>query len=152
MLTALKGNILEALSPDTLGIHPNSYLVLEDGRVAGIYPVLPDNITEAQVEDFGDALILQSFADMHLHGPQYEFMGTGMDRPLLQWLDTYAFPTEAKYSNSAGFSSHQTTSCMQIISKSFSRKKRSMAPLMRPVHTFICKIFIVSIVPLLAYA
>ena len=32
MLTALKGNILEALSPDTLGIHPNSYLVLEDGR------------------------------------------------------------------------------------------------------------------------
>ena len=99
MLTALKGNILEALSPDTLGIHPNSYLVLEDGRVAGIYPVLPDNITEAQVEDFGDALILQSFADMHLHGPQYEFMGTGMDRPLLQWLDAYAFPTEARYAN-----------------------------------------------------
>ena len=99
MLTALKGNILEALSPDTLGIHPNSYLVLEDGRVAGIYPVLPDNMAEARVEDYGDALILQSFADLHLHGPQYEFMGTGMDRPLLQWLDAYAFPTEARYAN-----------------------------------------------------
>ena len=33
MLTALKGNIIEALSPDALGVHPNSYLVLEDGRV-----------------------------------------------------------------------------------------------------------------------
>ena len=36
MLTALKGNIIEALTPDTLGIHPHSFLVLEDGRVVGI--------------------------------------------------------------------------------------------------------------------
>lgn len=101
MLTALKGNILEALTPDTLGIHPHSYLVLEDGRVAGIHPALPENMGEAAVTDFGDALILQSFADMHLHGPQYEFTGTGMDRPLLQWLDAYAFPTEARYADPA---------------------------------------------------
>ena len=99
MLTALKGNILEALSPDILGIHPNSYLVLEDGRVAGIHTVLPKSMEEAAVTDFGDALILQSFADMHLHGPQYEITGTGMDKPLLQWLEAYAFPTEAKYSD-----------------------------------------------------
>lgn len=99
MLTALKGNILEALSPDTLGVHPHSYLVLEDGVVVGICPVLPENMSEAKVEDFGEALILQSFADMHLHAPQYEYMGTGMDRPLLQWLETYAFPTEAKYAD-----------------------------------------------------
>ena len=101
MLTALKGNIIEALTPDTLGIHPHSYLVLEDGRVVGIYPVLPDALGSASVTDYGDALILQSFADMHLHGPQYEFMGTGMDRPLLQWLEAYAFPTEARYADPA---------------------------------------------------
>ena len=101
MLTALKGNIIEALSPDILGIHPSSYLVLEDGRVEGIYPTLPENMAETAVEDFGDALILQSFSDMHLHGPQYEITGTGMDRPLLEWLETYAFPTEAKYSDTS---------------------------------------------------
>lgn len=101
MLTALKGNILEALSPDILGVHPNSYLVLEDGRVAGIHTVLPKSMEEAVVTDFGDALILQSFADMHLHGPQYEITGTGMDKPLLQWLEAYAFPTEAKYADPA---------------------------------------------------
>ena len=99
MLTALKGNIIEALSPDALGVHPNSYLVLEDCRVEGIYPALPESMREAAVTDFGDALILQSFADMHLHGPQYEFMGTGMDRPLLQWLEKYTFPTEARYAD-----------------------------------------------------
>jgi len=101
MLTALKGNILEALSIDALGIHPHSFLLLEDGRVAGIFPELPPNMAEARVSDFGDALILQSFSDMHLHGPQYEFMGTGMDRPLLQWLEAYAFPTEARYADPA---------------------------------------------------
>ena len=101
MLTALKGNIIEALSPDILGIHPNSFLALEDGMVVGIYPEIPENMREAEVADFGDALILQSFADMHLHGPQYEFTGTGMDRPLLEWLDTYAFPTEARYKDPA---------------------------------------------------
>lgn len=101
MLTAIKGNIIEALSPDILGIHPHSFLVLEDGLVAGIYPTLPESMDEASVEDFGDALILQSFADMHLHGPQYEITGTGMDRPLLEWLETYAFPTEAKYADPA---------------------------------------------------
>ena len=99
MLTALKGNILEALSPDILGVHPNSYLVLEDGRVAGIYTLLPKSMVEADVTDFGDALILQGFADMHLHGPQYEYTGIGMDRPLLQWLETYAFPAEARYAD-----------------------------------------------------
>ena len=101
MLTALKGNIIEALSPDILGIHPTSYLVLEDGLVTGIFPDLPHNMAEASVTDFGDALILQSFADMHLHGPQYEFIGTGMDRPLLEWLETYAFPTETRYADTA---------------------------------------------------
>ena len=101
MLTALTGNIVEALSPDVLGIHPNSYLVLEDGRIVGIFPQLPDSMREAVVEDFGDALILQSFSDMHLHGPQYEYMGTGMDRPLLEWLEAYAFPTEARYADPA---------------------------------------------------
>ena len=101
MLTALKGSIIEALSPDSLGLHPNSFLVLEDGRVAGVYAQLPQAMKEAQVTDFGDALILQSFADMHLHGPQYEFTGTGMDRPLLAWLETYAFPAEARYADPA---------------------------------------------------
>ena len=99
MLTALKGTLVESLSADVLGIYPNSYLVIEDGYVAGIYPVLPQNLAEAAVTDFGDALILQSFADMHLHAPQYEITGTGMDRPLLQWLESYAFPTESRYAD-----------------------------------------------------
>ena len=34
---------------------------------------------------------------MHLHAPQYPMLGMGMDLPLLDWLNTYTFPTEANF-------------------------------------------------------
>ena len=130
MLTALKGNILEALSPDILGVHPNSYLVLENGAVVGIYPDLPENMAEASVEDYGDALILQSFADMHLHGPQYEFMGTGMDKPLLQWLESYAFPTEERYADPAYARDHY-----RILAEDLIRNGTTRVAMFSSLHT-----------------
>ncbi|RXM27579.1 Guanine deaminase [Acipenser ruthenus] len=35
--------------------------------------------------------------DTHIHASQYSYMGTGLDMPLLQWLNTYTFPAELKY-------------------------------------------------------
>lgn len=29
--------------------------------------------------------------------PKYGFTGTGMDLPLLQWLERYTFPVEARF-------------------------------------------------------
>ena len=42
---------------------------------------------------------MQSFADMHLHAPQFPNVGTGMDLPLLDWLKAYTFPVEAKFAD-----------------------------------------------------
>lgn len=39
--------------------------------------------------------------DAHCHAPQYIFTGTGMDLPLLEWLEKYTFPSEAKFANAA---------------------------------------------------
>ena len=121
MLAALKGNLVEALSADVLGIYPNSYLVLEDGHIVGIYSTLPENMAEAVVTDFGEALILQSFADMHLHAPQYEITGTGMDKPLLQWLEAYAFPTEARYSDQSYAREHYRAFARDLIQNGTTR-------------------------------
>ena len=33
------------------------------------------------------------------HGPQHGFTGTGLDLPLLQWLNKYTFPYESRFSN-----------------------------------------------------
>ena len=96
-VTILKGTVVSARSPGTLDITENGYLVAEDGVIAGVFPVLPEQFAGAAVEDYGDALILQSFADLHLHAPQYPMLGMGMDLPLLDWLNAYAFPTEARF-------------------------------------------------------
>ncbi|KFQ79407.1 Guanine deaminase, partial [Phoenicopterus ruber ruber] len=43
---------------------------------------------------------IPGMVDTHIHAPQYSFTGTRVDLPLLQWLTTYTFPTEAKYKDS----------------------------------------------------
>lgn len=52
-----------------------------------------------EIIDHTGKLILPGFIDAHCHAPQYIFTGTGMDLPLLQWLEKYTFPSEAKFSN-----------------------------------------------------
>ena len=98
-LTIIKGTILSAPTLGQLDALPGGYLVAEDGLIRGVYGSLPEQYAGAPVEDWGDALILQSFADLHLHAPQYPMLGMGMDLPLLDWLNTYTFPTEARFAD-----------------------------------------------------
>ncbi|KAF8904125.1 hypothetical protein CPB84DRAFT_701804 [Gymnopilus junonius] len=42
------------------------------------------------------AFILPTFCDLHLHAPQFLYQGTGLDLPLMQWLDGYALKAEAR--------------------------------------------------------
>ncbi|KIY45584.1 Metallo-dependent hydrolase [Fistulina hepatica ATCC 64428] len=44
---------------------------------------------------FGDFL-LPTFVDMHLHAPQFMYQGTGLDLPLMDWLERYAFRAEER--------------------------------------------------------
>lgn len=98
-VTILKGTIVSAPALGRLEITEGGFLAAEDGRIAGVFPALPERYAGAAVEDYGDALILQSFADLHLHAPQYPMLGMGMDLPLLDWLNTYTFPTEARFAD-----------------------------------------------------
>ena len=36
---------------------------------------------------------------MHVHAPQFVYRGLGIDLQLMEWLDRYAFPTEARFAN-----------------------------------------------------
>ena len=98
-LTILKGTVVSAPALGRLEVTEGGYLVAEDGVIQGVFPVLPERYAGAAVEDFGNGLILQSFADLHLHAPQYPMLGMGMDLPLLDWLNVYAFPTEARFAD-----------------------------------------------------
>lgn len=97
--TILKGNIVSAASFGKLDITENGYLIAENGIIKGIFQNLPEKYSSLPIEDYSNNLILQSFSDLHLHAPQYPMLGMGMDLPLLDWLNTYTFPTEAMFND-----------------------------------------------------
>ena len=96
---ALKGTICYSISPQELSITPNSYLICSQGKCAGIFPVLPEKYRGIPCTDYKDDLIIPGLTDLHVHAPQYTFRASGMDLELLDWLNTYAFPQEARYEN-----------------------------------------------------
>jgi len=41
--------------------------------------------------------LMPGFVDTHVHAPQFQFMGTATDVPLMQWLNKYTFPVEQSF-------------------------------------------------------
>lgn len=78
-------------------------LVVEDGfvRAAGEAPdVLRNAAEDIPVDDWRPFLIMPGFIDPHLHFPQTQVIGSFAGE-LLEWLHTYTFVEEQKYSDSA---------------------------------------------------
>ena len=99
MRKILRGNIIDTPSMGKLETVERGWLGLEDGVVRGVWEELPEDWRQAPEEDYGQALILPSFADLHLHAPQYPMLGMGMDLPLLDWLNAYTFRTEERFAD-----------------------------------------------------
>lgn len=77
----------------------NAVLTLDDaGRIVGFEP--DGDPTGATILPSG-WLILPGFVDLHVHAPQYAQLGTALDVPLEEWLQTYTFPLEARFSDLA---------------------------------------------------
>lgn len=94
---AFKGNVIYSQDKDTLISNENSYVLVVAGRVHGIYQELPNEFPQENVINWGNNLIIPGFCDMHVHAPQFLQRGLGMDKELLQWLNTYTYPNEAKF-------------------------------------------------------
>lgn len=74
-------------------------IVIQDGRILEVgeyadifkeYPTLTD------IDQYKDSVIMPGFVDCHVHYVQSPMIGSFGDT-LLQWLNEYTFPTEAKY-------------------------------------------------------
>lgn len=101
MVRILKGDLIFSRSKTELVSKKDSYLVAEDGKIQGVYEKLPEAFQDCPVEDYTGHLIIPGLTDLHVHAPQYEFRGLGMDMELLPWLNHYAFPEESRYHNIA---------------------------------------------------
>ncbi|MDO4203685.1 MAG: amidohydrolase family protein [Selenomonadaceae bacterium] len=95
----LKGNICCSDTPDKLRLFDNSYLVCLEGKCRGVFSTLPAEYQSLPLKDYGRNIIIPGLIDLHLHAPQFAFRGIGSDMELLDWLNTYTFPEERKYSD-----------------------------------------------------
>lgn len=79
--------------------YDDGYLAVDGDRIVGVgdwHDVPRQSSTLTQLGR--DILIAPGFVDTHLHAPQLEMIGSyGGD--LLEWLNRYTFPTEAKFSD-----------------------------------------------------
>lgn len=95
----IKGNIIYAENKDSLAVRDGAYIRVKNGVCRGIFGAVPEELKELPVEDLGDSLVIPGLVDLHIHAPQYAYRGTGMDCELMEWLDKYAFPEEARYAD-----------------------------------------------------
>ena len=93
----LKGDICFSKNKDEIKNIHDGYVVCVDGISQGAYKKLPEEYKDLELIDYSGKLILPGLVDLHVHAPQFSYRGLGMDLELIDWLNTYTFPQEAKY-------------------------------------------------------
>lgn len=92
-----------AFDEDATQWHSDGLLVVADGKIiaAGDYErVLPTLPAGAMTHDWRGKIITPGFIDTHVHYPQTDMIASPASG-LLPWLNTYTFPTERKFEDSA---------------------------------------------------
>ncbi|MGX7139782.1 guanine deaminase [Enterococcus silesiacus] len=105
----VKGTAFSSIDSKNVKVFENSlFCISEAGMIAKI--ISPDQEEyEATIQEYTsknkfqelahDQYILPGFIDLHIHAPQWAQAGTALDLPLYEWLNTYTFPLEAKFSD-----------------------------------------------------
>lgn len=83
---------------DSVRYLPDGLLVVENGiiKAFGTYESLKDRYGESEIITYTDKLITPGLIDLHVHYPQTEAIAAYGEQ-LLEWLEKYIFPTEAKF-------------------------------------------------------
>lgn len=56
----------------------------------------------ADHRDLGETTVLMpGLIDLHIHAPQWQQLGTALDLPVQDWLQTHTFPLEARFADAA---------------------------------------------------
>lgn len=103
-LVAIVGTVVHSVSFGSLELILNGAICHRNGIITDVFDLdkQPDALGSVdEVINHKGKLIMPGFVDAHCHAPQYVFSGTGMDLPLLEWLNKYTFPTEARFKDEA---------------------------------------------------
>ena len=96
------GDDPRVVGPDrAMQSHDDGAVVVgSEGRILwhGAFADLPKAHAGAPCERYADAIILPGFIDAHVHFPQHRMLAAPA-HDLLEWLDRFAFPEEARYAS-----------------------------------------------------
>ena len=103
---ALYGDLLDFTAPPAWGEtdssavrhRPAHWILIEHGRIAAVQREAPD-AAWPRAEHRG-RWILPGFVDSHVHSAQIDVIGA-WGTQLLDWLQTYTFPAEARFADAA---------------------------------------------------
>ncbi len=108
-IKAYRAAILHSLAdPAVVGVEQSyeyfedGILLIENGQVAqvGAASELLPKLAGVEVQHYRDALITPGFIDTHIHYPQTGMIASYGEQ-LLDWLNTYTFPTERQFEDKA---------------------------------------------------
>ncbi len=87
---------------DTVQFDSSGGVLIEGGKIraVGNGAALQTAHPDAVVTDYGDALISAGFVDAHMHYPQTAMIAS-WGKQLIDWLNTYTFPEEARFGDPA---------------------------------------------------
>lgn len=119
--TVLHGQICYPADANRMEIAENSWLLMEDGVCRGVFRAPEALPKDAEILDYHDCLIIPGMTDLHLHAPQFSNRGLGTDLELLEWLNTYTFPEEAKYEDLAYAAAAYDDFCAHLLHSTTTR-------------------------------
>lgn len=93
----VKGDLAWSKSKSELQSLKDGYLVIENGKIVGVFDKLDEKYRSFDLLDYSGKLIIPGFYDLHTHAPQNHFKGLFMDYQLLDWLNNYTFPEESHF-------------------------------------------------------
>ena len=108
-ITAIRASFLHFLNDpakvdnieDAYQYIADGILVTENGKVSSLTTFSQESADlYPQLEDKRGQLIMPGFIDTHIHYPQTEMIAAYGEQ-LLEWLETYTFPTEKQFSDKA---------------------------------------------------
>ncbi len=105
---ALRGAIYSLINdpflhpPEDCAVYESDGIILiHDGVISavGAYSEIKEQLpANTEIRQYSDSILLPGFIDAHIHYPQVEIIGS-YGAQLLEWLNKYTFPTEAKFND-----------------------------------------------------
>ncbi|MBL4790807.1 MAG: amidohydrolase family protein, partial [Kordiimonadaceae bacterium] len=111
--------------------HEDGLLLVENGAIlaAGDFADLSQNISpDTEIIDHIGSMLVPGFIDTHIHFPQLDIIASYGEQ-LLDWLEKYTFPEEAKFADPA-----HAEECAEFFVKELLRNGTTTALVYGTVH------------------